>query len=191
MTRIQYVTGDATDPQGPGVKIIAHCVSNNGRSYGKGFALTLAKKWPDARTHYKLTHEAMAFNGKMPLGAVVWWEQEYRHKDIELSRYAGGPSPVLIEAVNTTHRNRIGIMALVAQEGLGRTSLRLDALKTALEYVAPLAIELNASIHMPRIGCGLAGGNWAEVEPVILSVFNLPLASFVPVTVYDPPKDKL
>lgn len=165
MTHIKYVTGDATDPQGPGVKIIAHCVSNNGRSYGKGFALALAKKYPGAKTHYKLTHEAASFGGKMPLGMVVWWE-----------------------AQTTDQPNRVTVMALVAQDGLGPTSLRLDALKTSLEYLAPLAIELNASIHMPRIGCGLAGGNWAEVEPVILSVFNLPLASFVPVTVYDLPK---
>jgi hypothetical protein len=26
---------------------------------------------------------------------------------------------------------------------------------------------LRATIHMPRIGCGLAGGKWESVEPLI------------------------
>jgi O-acetyl-ADP-ribose deacetylase (regulator of RNase III) len=33
--------------------------------------------------------------------------------------------------------------------------------------MAEFAYEHNASIHMPRIGCGLAGGDWREIEPVI------------------------
>ena len=33
--------------------------------------------------------------------------------------------------------------------------------------VAVKAKELNASIHMPRIGCGLAGGHWIEIEKII------------------------
>lgn len=30
------------------------------------------------------------------------------------------------------------------------------------------AKRLNASVHMPRIGCGLGGGTWEEVEPIIV-----------------------
>jgi hypothetical protein len=33
--------------------------------------------------------------------------------------------------------------------------------------VAEKARELNASVHMPRIGCGLAGGKWEKIEPII------------------------
>jgi O-acetyl-ADP-ribose deacetylase (regulator of RNase III) len=29
----------------------------------------------------------------------------------------------------------------------------------------------HASVHMPRIGCGLAGGKWSEVEPILERVF--------------------
>lgn len=29
------------------------------------------------------------------------------------------------------------------------------------------ALKLKASIHMPRIGCGLAGGKWEEIEIII------------------------
>jgi hypothetical protein len=29
------------------------------------------------------------------------------------------------------------------------------------------ARELGASVHIPRIGCGLAGGEWSKGEPLI------------------------
>jgi hypothetical protein len=35
---------------------------------------------------------------------------------------------------------------------------------------------------MPRIGCGLAGGNWEEIEPIIEETLG---AQSVPVSVYD------
>jgi hypothetical protein len=35
---------------------------------------------------------------------------------------------------------------------------------------------------MPRIGCGLAGGKWSEVEPLIEEHL---IAAGVPVTAYD------
>jgi hypothetical protein len=35
---------------------------------------------------------------------------------------------------------------------------------------------------MPRIGCGLAGGEWAHVEPLILETL---CAANIVVTVYD------
>ena len=51
-----------------------------------------------------------------------------------------------------------------------------------LEKVAARAQELGASVHMPRIGCGLAGGTWDRIEPLIVASLG---ARGVPVTVYD------
>ncbi|MFE3494555.1 hypothetical protein [Streptomyces sp. NPDC059175] len=44
------------------------------------------------------------------------------------------------------------------------------------------ALELGASVHMPRIGCGLAGGRWSRVEPLVVERL---VARGVAVTVYD------
>ena len=44
------------------------------------------------------------------------------------------------------------------------------------------AQELGASAHMPRIGCGLAGGRWELIEPLIVKTL---CQRNVPVTVYD------
>ena len=45
--------------------------------------------------------------------------------------------------------------------------IRYDAVETALSRVADEAARLKASVHMPRIGCGLAGGTWDRIEPII------------------------
>ncbi|RAJ47078.1 hypothetical protein K353_00279 [Kitasatospora sp. SolWspMP-SS2h] len=42
--------------------------------------------------------------------------------------------------------------------------------------------RLGASVHMPRIGCGLAGGRWERIEPLVTDRLT---ARGVPVTVYD------
>jgi len=39
-----------------------------------------------------------------------------------------------------------------------------------------------ASVHMPRIGCGLAGGTWDQFQPLIEETL---LAANIPVFIYD------
>lgn len=74
---------------------------------------------------------------------------------------------------------------MVAQTGVGGRNgppIRYDALRTCLEKIARLARHTNASVHMPRIGCGLAGGTWDKIEPVIQETL---VVAGVPVFVYD------
>ena len=42
-----------------------------------------------------------------------------------------------------------------------------QAVKKALQQVANFALENNAKVQMPRIGCGLAGGTWDKIEAII------------------------
>jgi O-acetyl-ADP-ribose deacetylase (regulator of RNase III) len=51
-----------------------------------------------------------------------------------------------------------------------------------LQKVAAKAKELQTSVHMPRIGCGLAGGEWSKVEPIIRETLS---KAGIEVTVYD------
>src|SRR5262249_13356349 len=75
---------------------------------------------------------------------------------------------------------------MVAQRGIKRGSsgppIRYEAVGQCLQQVAVKAHELHASVHMPRIGCGLAGGEWSEIEPLIEKHLS---GAGVPVTVYD------
>lgn len=158
MNRIKYTIGDASEVPATGWHIITHCVSDNGRSYGKGFALQLGRKYPYARMNYK----RMAADGELQGGMSL--------------------------SIFPVDGRKLQIVDLVAQHGLGRQSLRLEWLDLCMHFLVVWAIETNATIHMPRIGCGLAGGKWEDVEAVILKTFNQPLASLVPIIVYDLPK---
>jgi O-acetyl-ADP-ribose deacetylase (regulator of RNase III) len=65
----------------------------------------------------------------------------------------------------------VWVADMVGQRGTGTGSkgvpVRYEAIDTALGALAEKAGELGASVHMPRIGCGLAGGKWSRVEPLV------------------------
>lgn len=65
----------------------------------------------------------------------------------------------------------IMVANMIAQSGTrskdNPVPLRKKALAECLLAVDKLASANNMSVHMPRIGCGLAGGKWEEVEQII------------------------
>ncbi|GAA1163085.1 O-acetyl-ADP-ribose deacetylase (regulator of RNase III) [Kitasatospora gansuensis] len=154
---ISYVQGDATAPQGKGVKVIAH-VCNDLGGWGKGFVLALSRRWPEPEAAFRRWHRERAGND-FGLGAVQL---------VQVERY-------------------VWVTNMVGQRGI-RTSrsqgvpVRYEAIDAALGRLAPQVVELGASVHMPRIGCGLAGGRWSRVEPLIEARLT---GAGVPVTVYD------
>lgn len=158
MGNIHYKIGDATAPEGDGMKIIAHIVNNAGY-WGKGFVMAISKKWPAVREHY-----------------LEWYDQGE-------PQFKLGAIQVLDVAEN------IQIANIVGQHGIrfrhsGVPPIRYEALEVGLRLLAFKAREKEASVHMPRIGTGLAGGDWKLIEPIILDTL---ISSNVSVTVYDLP----
>ncbi|MGW4233176.1 macro domain-containing protein [Streptomyces sp. NPDC004980] len=141
MSGITYVRGDATAPQGKGVKLIVHCCNDLG-GWGKGFVLALSRRWPEPEAAYRRWHRERAGND-FGLGAVQF--------------VRAGPY--------TWVANLVGQRG--TRTGSKGVPVRYDAIDAGLEKVALRAAELEASVHMPRIGCGLAGGTWSRVEPLI------------------------
>ncbi|MEU9449797.1 macro domain-containing protein [Streptomyces sp. NPDC048277] len=156
MSEITYIRGDATAPTGKGVKVIAH-VCNDLGGWGKGFVLALSRRWPEPEKAYRAWHRDRA-NNDFALGATQL---------VRVERY-------------------IWVANMIGQRGTKTASkgvpVRYEAIDTALGKLADEAIELGASVHMPRIGCGLAGGKWSRIEPLIK---NRLVARKIPVTVYD------
>lgn len=156
MTRITYLKGDATAPTGDGSKIICH-VCNDIGGWGKGFVLAISKRWPQPETQYRAWHKE-GEPGGFRLGAI-------QLVDVE---------------------SGLAVANMVAQRGIRRSGgippIRYDALRDCLASLADRATSRGASVHMPRIGCGLAGGAWPEVERIIGETL---LAAAVSVHVYD------
>jgi O-acetyl-ADP-ribose deacetylase (regulator of RNase III) len=157
MNGITYARGDATAPAGEGVRIIAHVCNDRG-GWGRGFVLALSRRWPQPEAAYRGWYRERAHNG-FGLGAAQFVQVQ----------------------------PEIWVANLVGQHGIrtaGGTDVpvRYEAIDTALVALAERARTLAASVHMPRIGCGLAGGRWEEVEPMVVRRL---VERGIPVTVYD------
>ena len=76
---------------------------------------------------------------------------------------------------------------MISQRGYGPSAkprIRYEALQVCLRQLAQEAQTQSASVHMPRIGCGEAGGSWPIVQELIETEL---LSKRVDVTVYDLP----
>jgi O-acetyl-ADP-ribose deacetylase (regulator of RNase III) len=156
MATITYLKGDATQPQATGNRIIAHVCNDQG-GWGKGFVAALSKRWDGPESAYRSWYEDRSRN-VFDLGAIQ-----------------------VVQVEPDTW-----VANMVAQHGYEATAqgppIRYEAVRECLKKLASEAEGLGASVHMPRIGCGLAGGSWEEVEPIIVDELT---AQGVEVTVYD------
>ena len=131
---IARLIGDATAPQGDGIKIIVH-VCNDIGAWGRGFVLALSKRWPEVERRYRVWHR-----GEGP------------------SQFGLGEVQFVQVNSDTWVANLVGQKDIKTRQGI--PPIRYDALRKGLRRIAEEAKRMTASIHMPRIGCGLAGGNW-------------------------------
>ncbi|MGW3510409.1 macro domain-containing protein [Streptomyces sp. NPDC000994] len=142
MPEITYIRGDATAPSAEGVKVIAH-VCNDIGGWGRGFVQALSRRRPEPEAAYRAWHRDRADND-FGLGAVQLVRLE---PDVWVA-------------------NMIGQRG-IRRRGEAVAPVRYGAIDTALDRLAVRAVELGTSVHMPRIGCGLAGGTWDRIEPLI------------------------
>lgn len=156
MLQINYIKGDATAPQAKGIKMIAHICNNIG-GWGKGFVVAISKRWKEPEEAYRKWHRDRA-NNDFKLGSI---------QIVQVEEY-------------------IYVANMIGQQGIKTGSngvpIRYEAVEECLEKLAEKALELGASVHMPRIGCGLAGGKWEKIEPLIEKTL---IANNISTTIYD------
>lgn len=127
------------------------------RGWGKGFVLAVSKRWPEPERAYREWHRNRAKND-FGLGAVQ-----------------------LVQVKPDTHvANMIGQRG--TRTGSNGPPVRYEAIERCLVALAGHATKLGASVHMPRIGCGLAGGRWERIEPIVVETL---LKHDIRTTVYD------
>jgi O-acetyl-ADP-ribose deacetylase (regulator of RNase III) len=153
---IRFLRGDATSPQAKGPKIIAH-VCNDLGGWGKGFVLAVSRRWPEPERAYRDWHRHRAAND-----------------------FGLGATQLVPVRPDTWVANMIGQHGM--RTGSKGPPVRYDAIARCLTALADHAVRLDAGVHMPRIGCGLAGGRWERIEPIIADTL---LARNVSTTVYD------
>jgi O-acetyl-ADP-ribose deacetylase (regulator of RNase III) len=152
---INYLKGDATNPTTEGNKIIVH-VCNDIGGWGKGFVMAISKRWKQPEQQYREWFKTKAnFN----LGQVQFVQVEEK-----------------LWVANLIGQHKIN------KDENGNAPIRYESILLGLEKVGKFAIDKKATVHMPRIGCGLAGGTWDNIEPLINSSLT---TKNIQVTVYD------
>jgi O-acetyl-ADP-ribose deacetylase (regulator of RNase III) len=155
--RITSIRGDALEPRGNGRRIIAQIVNNKTPNWGAGFARAVKNRYPLAQKDFR--EWAVSHPNEFSLG--------------------------------NTHESNISddlsIVHMVAQHGYGESAkprIRYAALRDCLYRLKDVALAQNASVHMPRIGTGYAGGNWGYIVELIDEIL---VRNGVDVTIYTIP----
>ena len=149
MLPIVYLKGDATQPllHYPGEQAYIVHICNDIGAWGKGFVLALSKRW------------------KKP-------EQVFRKK----SSYELGT----IDCVEV--KKDCFVINMIAQHGIcndkntGLPPIRYTELEKCLNKMSDMVLEtqrgVHYSIHMPRMGCGLAGGDWNTIKEFVIKALS-------------------
>lgn len=156
-TPIRHVHGNILEPMGTGSKLVCQLVNDKATKWGGGVAKKFARKFPQAELHY--TESFLSLKPSDRLGRVLF------------ANLGEGTE----------------LASIVAQEGFGPSlfpRLRYSALQSGLREIATKAVATGASIHMPRIGTGSAGGDWGVIEEIIEDEL---VRAGLSVTVYDIP----
>ena len=154
MESINYIKGDATTPIGNDKKLIVHICNDIGR-WGKGFVLAISNKWKKPEQKYR---EWFKTQQNFELGEVQFVELD---SDLSIANMIGQHKIKKIDE---------------------QIPIRYEAVEKCLSKVAVFSRQNGYSVHMPRIGCGLAGGDWNKIEQIINKEL---IERNIRVTVYD------
>jgi O-acetyl-ADP-ribose deacetylase (regulator of RNase III) len=158
MIPIKYIRGDATRPAGDDPRLIVHICNDIG-GWGKGFVGALSRRWREPEVRYRAWARGQDTQ-PFGLGEVQFVEVE----------------------------PRLWVANLIGQHNIRRRQgdqpIRYEAVREGLSRIADFALEHSASVHMPRIGAGLAGGDWTTIAAIIEEEL---CAQQITVTVYDLP----
>ena len=146
---INYIKGDATNPIGDEQKVIVH-VCNNLGGWGRGFVLSLSKRWKEPENTYRQTYK----NFGLTLG------------DIQSIRVSSDVTVINMIAQKGYGKNNSKLHKS-DNEPNAEIPLQYDALEMCMKKVSNMHNTLNFSIHAPRFGCGLGGASWGMVENLI------------------------
>jgi O-acetyl-ADP-ribose deacetylase (regulator of RNase III) len=138
---LRIIKRDATSPQASGPKTIAHICNDLG-GWGKGFVVAVSRRWPS------LNASTDGGTGTAPT-----------------TTSASAPFSSSASAPDIWVANMIGQHSM--KRGSAGPPIRYNAVERCLDTLAGHAARLGASVHMPRIGCGLAGGKLELIEPIV------------------------
>lgn len=164
---IEYLTGDATVPcKTGGIRLIVH-VCNDAGGWGSGFVVALSAKWNEPMGRYKAWYNSLSSGIRrsgtpirMPLGEiqVVPVRDEYG-------------TIFVVNMIAQHNFKSVNNPVALRYQALADCFRKLDEWIRSYKIAKGLMVRPDpvgdVTIHMPRIGCGLAGGSWDKVELLV------------------------
>lgn len=156
--KLNYVKGDATKPQGDGKKLILHICNDEG-GWGSGFVIALNNRFGTGEGSPVDLYRDWYKNDK--------WKESWNPFKLGQIQFCKQPDNVTV--VNMIAQSTPGGykgFPPIRYQSLEECLLRLrDTIKPAMDK------GTKVSLHGPRFGSGLAGGDWNEIEKIIKRVF--------------------
>jgi O-acetyl-ADP-ribose deacetylase (regulator of RNase III) len=164
---INYVKGDATLPQGDGDKILIH-ICNDCGGWGRGFVNAINRRWKEPKVK-------VGRSRSIP---------EYIYRESKRPNFRRNTShslgDVSFAPIITNDGTNMWVANMVCQAGYqseeNPVPLQYDYLSMCLGEVHAFTSSLmdlgfkQPSIHLPKIGTGLAGGNWNSIEGLLTAL---------------------
>jgi O-acetyl-ADP-ribose deacetylase (regulator of RNase III) len=173
--KLSYLVGNALDPIDNGPTILVHCCNNLIPGVmGGGIALGIRQKWPIVYDEYRV----WSLNEGSIIGST-WESGSYRLGEIQL--------------VQVEHH--LKVCNLLGQQDVGdfhgMPAVRYQSIEEGLwrlrDWMESNKNKYYKNIVSPRMGAGLAGGDWQLIEGAITRVFDKTKFNW---TVYDLPQIK-
>lgn len=122
--------------------VLVHGCNARG-AMGRGLAKQVRTRYPQAYAAYRRAYQQFG----LEVGEVIWYPVRTDRGEARL---------VIANAV------------IQADYGTTRRQVNYGALERCFKQVARIArLHGLSDVHFPLIGCGLAGGEWNLVEPII------------------------
>jgi len=123
--------------------LIAH-VCNNVDAWGAGFVIALGKAYPGVESDFHRIHPS--------------------DRKLGFTQFSVVDGDIIVAN-------------MIAQHGLhasrGTPPIRYNALHTCLTEVQSLAEKKGLTVHAPRIGAKLAGGDWSVIKSIIMATMKV------------------
>lgn len=127
--------------------IIAHGVNCKGK-FASGVAGQIARRWPEVKRAYMRKHE----------------RGEWKPGEIQIVQ-AGRMEAGLI----STHVANLATQDTYGNKGV---HVKYDAMRECFTKLFDFAEKFGLAVAMPKIGCGLAGGDWDIVHTILLECLD-------------------
>ena len=121
---------------------------------GAGFVVALSRRWKSPENEYRKWHREQSYT-----------DSNYSNCIFQLGKIQEVAVTDDISVINMIAQHNCSWMRDVNSKMI--PPIRYGALERCLNKVADLELKNNTSVHMPKIGAGLAGGNWNRIEKII------------------------